>query len=401
MVRGEGRKSQKRGAFGTAHKLPSGRYRAMYFGPDGRRYKADKTFLTEKDARGWLSLRQSEIIRKAWVPPEADEVQQPKLTLNEYAETWLRQRDLKTRTSEHYRKLLDDHILPALGTRPLASITIDDVRDWHAAMTKNGTPTLRAHCYGLLRTIMATATSDGKLKANPCQIRGAGSAKRVHKIRPASLEEIEIITREMPEQYRAMVLLAAWTALRFGELTELRRFDITIVEPTEEEVAFATKTTPDALPEAYGIVRVERAVVRTDEGFQVTTPKSDAGRRDVEIPPHLLPAIKDHLERFVRPEKDALLFPATHGGHLAPATLYRRFYTARSEAKRDDLRWHDLRHSGAVLAAATGATLAELMARLGHSTPAAAMRYQHAAQGRDRQIAKLLSKMVAPESPST
>jgi len=59
-----------------------------------------------------------------------------------------------------------------------------------------------------------------------------------------------------------------------------------------------------------------------------------------------------------------------------------------------DLRFHDLRHSGAVLAAATGATLAELMGRLGHSTPAAAMRYQHAAQGRDKQIAALLSKLA-------
>jgi integrase len=100
------------------------------------------------------------------------------------------------------------------------------------------------------------------------------------------------------------------------------------------------------------------------------------------------------LARYVGPERNALLFPAAHGGHLAPATLYRRFYTARDEAKRPDLRWHDLRHSGAVLAAATGATLAELMARLGHSTPAAAMRYQHAAQGRDKQIAKLLSKIA-------
>ena len=45
-----------------------------------------------------------------------------------------------------------------------------------------------------------------------------------------------------------------------------------------------------------------------------------------------------------------------------------------------------------MLAAATGATLAELMARLGHSTPQAAMRYQHAAQGRDREIAALLSQ---------
>jgi integrase len=120
-------------------------------------------------------------------------------------------------------------------------------------------------------------------------------------------------------------------------------------------------------------------------------------KRDVEMPPHLLPAITGHLDRFVGKDKDALLFPAVHGAddHLAPATLYRQFYKARAAAGRDDLRWHDLRHSGAVLAAATGATLAELMARLGHSTPGAAMRYQHAAQGRDREIAALLSKLAA------
>ena len=47
-----------------------------------------------------------------------------------------------------------------------------------------------------------------------------------------------------------------------------------------------------------------------------------------------------------------------------------------------------------MLAAATGASLAELMARLGHSTPQAAMRYQHAAKGRDREIAALLSKLA-------
>jgi hypothetical protein len=48
-----------------------------------------------------------------------------------------------------------------------------------------------------------------------------------------------------------------------------------------------------------------------------------------------------------------------------------------------------------VLAAATGATLAELMARAGHSTPTAAMRYQHAAAGRDHEIAALLSKLAS------
>jgi integrase len=97
---------------------------------------------------------------------------------------------------------------------------------------------------------------------------------------------------------------------------------------------------------------------------------------------------------FKRPRSASLLFPAHHGGHLAPSTLYRHFYKARDAAGRPDLRFHDLRHSGAVLAALSGATLAELMARLGHSTPAAAMRYQHAAQGRDQLIAEALSKIA-------
>ncbi len=70
------------------------------------------------------------------------------------------------------------------------------------------------------------------------------------------------------------------------------------------------------------------------------------------------------------------------------------FYRAREAAGRPDLRWHDLRHTGAVLAASTGATLAELMDRLGHSTPGAALRYQHVAQDRDTQIAQALSRIA-------
>ena len=58
------------------------------------------------------------------------------------------------------------------------------------------------------------------------------------------------------------------------------------------------------------------------------------------------------------------------------------------------MRFHDLRHTGAVLAAATGASLAELMGRLGHGTPTAALRYQHVAQDRDQTIAELLSKLA-------
>jgi integrase len=211
------------------------------------------------------------------------------------------------------------------------------------------------------------------IAANPCRVRGGGSARLVKQIKPASLAELEALVSAMPERYRLMVLLASWCGLRFGELAELRRSDV------------------DA---TAGVVHVRRGMVRTTSGRQVKGPKSDAGRRDVTIPPHLVPAVSDHLKRHAQVGAQGLLFPAGHGGHLVPSTLYRVFYPAREAAGRPDLRFHDLRHTGATLAAATGATLAELMARLGHSTPGAAMRYQHASADRDRVIAEALSKLA-------
>jgi integrase len=380
-MKGSGRRNRT-STFGSVDKRATG-YRARYWGPDGRRHQAPTMFLTKAEARGWLALRQSEIIRKAWQPPE---VASPNLsvTFANYAETWLKHRQLKERTRAHYRWLLDEHLIPEFGKLSLASITADDVRDWHSGFGTK-TPTLRTHCYGLLRTILGTAASEGKAPANPCVLRGAGSVKRKHQIRPASLPELTKLTEAMPEPYQAMIPLASWCAMRFGELTELRRKDV-ILDPDTDK----------------GVIRIERAVVRVKlanalDSFAVTTPKSDAGTRDVAIPPHLVGVIADHLVRHVGPRADALLFPAAHGGHLAPATLYRHWYKARDAAGRPDLRFHDLRHSGAVLAALSGATLAELMGRLGHSTPAAALRYQHVAAGRDEAIAAALSKIALGE----
>jgi integrase len=246
------------------------------------------------------------------------------------------------------------------------------VRTWYADLNARTGPTARAHAYDLLRSVMKTAVDDELIAANPCRIRGAGQVRRAKTIKPATLGELEAIVKAMPEKYQLIVLFAAWLALRFGELAELRRSDV------------------DA---AAGVVHVRRGVVRTQVGRKVKGPKSNAGKRAVAVPPHLLPIVKAHLRDHAAMGRDGLLFPARHGAQLAPSTLYKVYYPAREKADRPDLRFHDLRHTGAVLAAATGATLAELMARLGHSTPAAALRYQHAAEERDRVIAAALSEL--------
>lgn len=364
--------------FGSIRKLPSGRHQARYTGPDGHTYAARRengqalTFDTRGDAEAWLSLRHSEILRDDWLPPSAPKA--TPVTLRKYAEAWLAGRDLEDTTREHYVQLLRDHVYPTFGGTPASAITPALVRTWHAALGKRTGPTARAHSYGLLRTILNTAVADDLIPANPCRVRGAGQTKRVKQIVPASLPELEVLTKAMPEKYRLMVLLAAWCGLRFGELAELRRADVDVTN---------------------GTVHVRRGVVRTKAGRKVKGPKSDAGKRQVALPPHLLPALKAHLREHAAMGRDGLLFPASHGAQLAPSTLYRVFYPAREKAGRADLRFHDLRHTGAVLAASTGATLAELMARLGHSTPGAAMRYQHASADRDRVIADALSRLVS------
>lgn len=387
----------KRRAFGQITKMRSGRFQARYTGPDRRLHTAPSTFEDRETAQLWL--RNERILTESpesWEPPAVRLAKATnRLTFGKYADAWLASRKVKgrslaERTRDHYRQILDDHILPTFADVPLTSITTGQIDEWYE-LTAIGRPTAQAHAYSLLRTILGTAVDRGVIKtANPAKVRGGGWTKRVKKVEIATLDELETIASAMPEERRLMVLLAAWCALRYGELAELRRRDV---------------DTRNA------VLRIRRGVVRTSTaGTIVKAPKSEAGVRDVAIPPHLMPMVRSHLLEHTAPGRDGLLFPGVNGEHLAPSTFYGRpaalrkdgsvksagwgYYEARRQAGREDLRFHDLRHLGAVLAARTGATLADLMGRLGHSTPGAAMRYQHTAAERDKDIARKLSEMA-------
>lgn len=389
----------ERRTFGRLRKRSSGRWQAGYVGPDGKVHNAPVTFEAKDDAVVWLTGERRLIEADNWTAPATRTQAKYKTTttLAEFAPGWLaghKRSDgqpLKDRTREHYQSLLDRRILPHLGDVPMRRIDLDRLTKWRDEDLPRDTPVANAHAYALLREILQDAAKkDAAIR--PPVIPGASKAKTKHRSEPASLAELEVIVSEMPEPHRLAILLMAWCALRFGEVVELRRKDIDL---------------------RNNRVKVRRAVVRVERERRVTTPKSDAGIRDVAIPPHLVDTVKDHLARFAEPGADALLFAATRGaGQLSQSTLNGKparrrrirgrminesatgFCRAREAAGRPDLRIHDLRHTGAVLAAQTGATLAELMARLGHSTPGAAMRYQHAAADRDKAIAEALSRMA-------
>jgi integrase len=342
---------------GAVRQLPSRRWQARYADEDGVLRPASTTFETKIDAIHWLESRD----------PDEMEEQRADPRLAEYAKEWLEFRDLAPRTREKYEEILRRAIVPPLGDVRVSKMTPLKVRRWYNGLDPE-TPTVRTHTYLLLHAIFATAVSDDVISTNPCRIKGAGTTKVVHRTTVATLAELLVIVQAMPGRYKMMVDLAAWCGLRFGEITELRRKDV-----------------------VSGRLHVERGVVRVAGEFVVGGPKTPAGRRTIAVPPHLLGALSEHLEKYVTDNPEALLFPAQNGGHLAPSTFYRGYYRAREAAGRPDLRFHDLRHTGATMAAATGATLKELMIRMGHATPDASMRYQHAIQDRDDDIAKSLS----------
>ncbi len=393
----ETRATTGRRSFGRIDQLPSGMFRARYPDPDDprRRIAADTTFQTKTDAAAWLSRKQAEIIEHRWKP--ASPAEREKVTFADYSVRWMKSRDLSPKTRAEYQRALDGR-LTYFNDFTLDQISPGTVKQWFDAQNVRY-PTARKKSYEVLRAILATAarpdedTDDPPLiDSNPARLtaktlnrRADGAApRRSAKVKPASLTELATIMNALPERYRLMVLLAAWCAPRFGELTELRRKDITVEYDKDGE--------PDA-----GILHISRAVIWPDPDTPIVKePKTAAGVRDVEIPPHLLPFLLDHLDKWAAPGDNGLLFPAVESPseHMKHGALYKVYRRARKVAGRPDLRWHDLRHTGATLAAQQGATLAELMNRLGHSTVAAAMIYQHASAQRDREIARRLSALA-------
>ena len=347
------------------------RYDVRLRDPAGRVYT--RTFTTKRDAETFAAREKADRSRGAWVDPRRGTI-----TVTDWSERWLAQRpDLRVRTRELYRGLLDRHILPGLGDVELAKLSPSQVRSWTAGLQESSGPgaSTAAKAYRLLRAMMRTAVADEVIVRNPCQVDRAGVERSPE--RPvASVPEVDALASAMAPRFRALILMSAWCGLRRGELLALQRADFDPLRNT---------------------MRVERAMHQLVNGTLVIgPPKTDAGRRIVAIPPHVVPDLTAHLAEFVAPEPDALVFTGLKGGPLRPHVLQKAWVKAKRETGVGHLHLHDLRHSGNTWAAATGASTKELMARMGHANSSAALRYQHATADRDRAIAQALSELAKP-----
>ena len=361
--------------FGNIRKRASGRYQARYRGPDGRLRSAPYTFERRTDAARWLTFKEAEIQRGEWIVFELVRV-----LFDDYADQWIRDRVLKVRTDELYRGLLRNHLLPTFGGHALGDIDEAAIRRWRKERLEAGKtaqrpfgPVTVAKAYRLLHAIFTTAVEDRIIGRNPCRIDGAGKEESDER-EIISLPVVFTIASIIPVRYRALVLLATFASLRWGELVALRREHIDL--------------------DSCEIRIIETTAELDAGGLRAETPKSRAGRRTVAFPPELVPELRWHLDRFALPGRRGLVFVGPKGAPLRRSNFRPIWNTACASAGAPGLHFHDLRHTGGTLAAASGATIKELMARLGHSSTRAAMIYQHATRDRDQVIAQALGGLA-------
>jgi len=365
--------------FGSLRRLASGRWQARYLTPDGVSLTAPQTYATKAEAAAFLASVETDMRRGAWTDPTAV----TDVTVAEYGARWISERTVKgrplaPRTVDTYHHSLRYWITPTIGQRRLVEVSPADVRAWHQDVMSQTGPTATRQAYAFLRAIFTTAVADDLVARNPCRIRGAGQPHSPE--RPLiGVETVEALAAAMPTHLRAFVLIAFWGHARLGELLALRVGDLDL---------------------ETGTLRIERQSVEVDgEGVRVTAPKVGS-IRTVHLPAPGVDAIRQHLA--TRPTNpDAAIFARPDGTELRAHHVHAAWASARRTVGHPELHLHDLRHAGLTLSAQSGATLAEVMRRAGHVSTAAAMRYQHAAEERDAEIAKLMTARARKASTSS
>jgi integrase len=316
---------------------------------------------------------------RLWLPESVDEGTAARINselplFGEYARRWLHSRvELRVTTWQHYESVLRVHLIPRFGPVPLDRITPAMIRDFWTA--KHGVKASTAtDSYRILRMVYARAIEEGLLQESPCKIKAGGTLHSPE--RPTvTPEEVVKLSYELPRNVRIVPYLAAYCQLRRGEILGLERQDI----DTEKL-----------------LLHVRQSAVHLKSGKRhISEPKTKASRRTISIPPHLAPMIEAHLDRFVAERADSTVIVGRRNKEpLGGSTWDYLWHIARQEIGRPEIHLHDLRHSGATWAAGLGVPLRDLMARLGHSTPAMAIHYQHASTAHDQAVAEKLSALA-------
>lgn len=353
-------------------------------------------FFTIGDAKAALEIARAEIARGIFIPPaqRRQEIRDAELlervaavTVAEWAADWLGRLESAGRslgTLRSYKSTLDVHVLPVLGDRRLADVTPEDID-----ALLEGVRAARGPWSNVARTVRAmfsaaVAARVGGLTASPVRVSvpKVGPAEEIDSEQVATPAEVRAMTEAMPKRLQIAVPLAAWCALRQGEVLGLQRRDFEHLDDDEQAVLHVrrqwhSKSTPPAYAD----------------------PKRGSARSNISIPAVVLGPLREHLDRFAGPGPEGPLLPSPRNPQvpISQSALDRAWSDARKAAGRPGYKFHNLRHTGLTAYARAGATTAELLRRGGHRNIDVAAQYQHATIERDQALTAKLNRVLDDE----
>lgn len=363
-----------RRSFGAIRQRSSGRWEARYQDRTGKTHY--RYLRTKGEAAAFLATVEADILRGDWMDPTRGQ-----RTLGEWADEWMAgKHNIRPRTRDLYEMLLRVHILPTFGATPVAAITTEDVDAWVAMLMADPSRgrTAASRALRLMASILGEAVKRRYIRFNPCDNARKPEEpprREARAITPAQVADLaDAVGRRYP-QYRTLVLLAAYSGLRWGEATGL----------------------------SVGHVDLLRATVRVDRQLhkdgRLDEPKSRAGRRTVKVPRWLADLLAETIAGR-QPNGDLpehhrdLVFLNGDGRPLMGSNFNRREWRPGVlDALPPDLaefRFHDLRHTAVAIAIDSARRIGEplnaksLQERMGHSSIVMTLdRYGHLLDGHD------------------
>ena len=282
--------------------------------------------------------------------------------------------DIRQSTATRVRdeSLLRIHVLPNFGDMPLQSIQPAHVREWIAELeTKGLAPTTISKVYQVLHRAFTVAVTEDRIGRTPC--RGVVlSTNRSAERRYLSAEEVNELSAKVDPRFTALVLTAAYTGARFGELAALR---VKHFDPLRRTL------------------RIEETLTEVSGHVEFGPTKTRASRRKVTVPRFLVEEIVAHMKAF--PDPSQLMFTAPEGGPLRRTNFRRRIWLPAVEASvGPPCTFHDLRHTHAALLIAEGAHSKVIQERLGHGSIRVTLdTYGHLFDGLDEAAADALDDL--------
>lgn len=335
-------------------KTPAGTWRANWRDPSGR--QVAKTFRTKKDAAGFLATVESEKSRGTYIDPSAG-----RTLFRDHARRWEAGRQVELTTAEAAKSRLRCHVMPQWEDWPLNKISFLDVQAWVTRLSGKLAPQTVISCFGILSSIMKAAVRERLIAVSPCEgVRLPTRRKRATSDTLITREELTgKLLPEIQEQYRALVLTAAYAGLRWGECAGLHWRNIDLADAR--------------------ITVVETAVEVSGHVSMKPYPKTEAGRRIMPAPGLLVAQLRRQAQ-IVPSAPDDLAFPDSVGHFLRRSNFRRYVWKPARDAAGipSSLTFHRLRHCYATWLISEGVPVNVVQVALGHEHASTTLsRYTH------------------------